>query len=85
VTCSAAGGGGGGTILINDPQNPGASFSTPLQGNGPAQISSNGTLNLATVSGQATVNGGRAFLTCGVTGNASFSLTITTPGGVLLR
>ncbi len=84
------GGGGGlgagtGTTFINDAQSPGVSFNftkAAFQSSGPLQDLFNGTLNLSTVSGQATLKGGRASITCSVTGNATASMTITTPGGV---
>lgn len=90
-TLFGTGGGGGGlgaasgTTFVNDSQSPGVSvvFSkSALEFSGPIQQSFNGTLNLATISGQATLNGGRASITCGVTGNATGSMIITTPGGV---
>lgn len=43
-----------------------------------------GTFSLATVSGQSTITGASASITCGVTGAATFSLTMTTPGGPLV-
>ena len=83
---NGGGGGGGGasTTYINDAQSPGVSVMLKggLVFSGPLQQSFNGTLDLATVSGQATLRGGRASITCGVTGNATASMTITTPGGV---
>jgi hypothetical protein len=79
-------GGGGSGAFINDPQNPG--FSLTGYGNmiapGPALPSSTGTFGLATVSGQATISSASASITCGVTGAARFSLTLTTPAGPLV-
>ena len=74
------------TTLINDPQNPGFTerVTNPLVGIGPAGISIGGTLNLATVSGQPAITGVRATFTCGVTGTAVFSLTVSAPGGPLV-
>jgi uncharacterized protein (TIGR03437 family) len=78
------GGGGGGTTvsILNDPVNPGFSLTTapPLQASGPFQLSLSGTLNLATVSGQPTIMGAKASITCGVTGAGTLSLTLSTPG-----
>jgi hypothetical protein len=77
------GGGGGSRSFINDPQNPGyeQTIAPPLQASGPATLALGGTLNLATVSGQPTIKGGRASFTCGVTGTATLSMTVSTPGG----
>jgi hypothetical protein len=43
-----------------------------------------GTFSLATVSGLPTITGASASITCGVTGAATFSITLTTPGGPLV-
>lgn len=90
VLFGGGGGGGGlgvgaGTTFVNDSQRPGVSVvftKSAFESSGPLQESFNGTLNLATVSGQSTLNGAPASITCGVTGNATGSMTITTPGGV---
>jgi hypothetical protein len=69
-------------VLLTDPQNPGyALVGASLQAMGPAQFALTGTLNLATVSGQATIAGTRVSITCGVTGSASISLTASSPAG----
>jgi uncharacterized protein (TIGR03437 family) len=81
----AGSGGGGGnatTTFIDDSLSPGAIINSGsgkvlLQGSGPAQGSYTGTLNVASVSGQPNLAGGRASITCGVTGNGSATLTIT--------
>ena len=84
---SGGGGGGGGGFAFSgilDPQNPGAALklATPLQAIGPGQFGPfNGVFNLATVSGQPTIRGARGTFTCGVTGNASLSMTLSGPGG----
>jgi hypothetical protein len=44
----------------------------------------NGTMNVATVSGQPTLTGMRASLTCGVVGGGTYGMTLTTPGGPLV-
>lgn len=77
-------GGGGGTIT-HDPLNPGI----VATGYGnlvslPLLPYAAGTFSLATVSGQSTITGASASITCGVTGAATFSLTMTTPGGPLV-
>jgi uncharacterized protein (TIGR03437 family) len=74
------------TVFINDPQNAGVSnsgMSGPLlSGAGPgAQLAVSGTLNLSTLSGAATLNGGVASITCGVTGSATLTMTIAVPSG----
>jgi hypothetical protein len=68
--------------FIQDPQNPGFALtsSIPGQAAGPLLPVRNGTLNFATVSGLPTINGLRVSITCGVTGAASFGLTITMLG-----
>lgn len=48
---------------------------------GPGQASFNGTLQLASVCGLAVLGGVQASLTCGVTGAATFTMTVSTPGG----
>ena len=87
---SLVGGGGGSggkvvTTFINDYQNPGYSVSgkgAPLiQASGPAQTSFTGTFDLAAVSSLANLNGARVSMTCGVSANASITMTITTPAG----
>jgi hypothetical protein len=79
-------GGNGKPAFINDPQNPGFSLTGygSLVANGPSLASIAGTFSLASVSGQATVSGASASITCGVTGAATYSLTLTTPGGPLV-
>jgi len=74
---------GGGGSFITNPQNPGFTLAgfTPLQGRGPLLPSVSGTFSLATVTGQAAITGASASMTCGVTGAATFSLTLSTPGG----
>ncbi len=70
--------------FINDPQNPGISVtsgSSPLlQAGGFGTVSVNGSVSLGTVSGQASIIGGQGSIACGVTGNASLTLTITGAG-----
>jgi hypothetical protein len=41
-------------------------------------------LSLTTVSGQPTITGVTASITCGVTGAAAYSMTLSTPGGPLV-
>ena len=79
-------GGGGNAAFINDPQNPGFSLSGfgNLIAPGPSLPSSTGTFSLATVGGQATIGSATASITCGVTGGATFGLTLTTPGEPLV-
>jgi uncharacterized protein (TIGR03437 family) len=85
---SGGGGGGGGagnnTTFVNDAQAPGITLTlkSPLEPTGPAQQMFSGTLNLATVSGQPTLKGVRASVTCGVTGNATGSMAVTIQGVV---
>ena len=78
--------GSGSTAFIEDPQNPGisATGTTPLEFSGSAAPLLNGTFNFATASGQPTINGARASITCGVTGAAVYSLTLSAPGGSLV-
>ena len=77
---------GGAITIIQDPQAPGYAMTTgsPLGGTGPTQYSQQGTLSLAAVGGQSVITGISASLTCGVTGAATFSMTLTTPGGPLV-
>jgi hypothetical protein len=79
------GGGGNSGSFIDDPQNPGlAAAVTPSLTFGGAAIPfliSN--LSLATANGQATMNGVRGSFACGVTGAATYALTVTTPQGIL--
>jgi len=78
-------GGYGGGIFISDPQNPGfLATGVPLQAVGPRLPAFSGTFSLATVSGQATISGASASITCGVTGAAAYSLTVSTPGGPIV-
>ena len=79
-------GGGGNGFFTNDPQNPGiTAFGLGnLVAGGPLLPSAAGTFSLATVSGQSSITGASASITCGVTGAAAFSLTLTTPGGPLV-
>jgi len=83
---SGGSGGGGNAAFINDPQNPGFSLTGfgNLIANGPSLVSTTGTFSLAAVSGQATISGASASITCGVTGAATYSLTLTTPAGPLV-
>ena len=80
---SSVSGGAGVGSFINNPQAPGFALtaSDPLQGHGPVLPSASATFNLATVSGQSNIIGASASMTCGVTGAATFSLTLSTPGG----
>jgi hypothetical protein len=82
---SFVGGQGNSGSFIDDPQNPGlAAATTPSLTFGGAAIPfliSN--LSLATVNGQATMNGVRGSFACGVTGAAVYALTLTTPQGIL--
>ena len=67
--------GGGNGLFTNDPQNPGITafgFGN-LVADGPMLPSAAGTFSLATVSGQPTITGASASITCGVTGAATFS------------
>ena len=78
--------GGGNGLFTNDPQNPGITafgFGN-LVAMGPLLPSASGTFSLATVSGLPSITGASASITCGVTGAAAFSLTLTTPGGPLV-
>jgi hypothetical protein len=79
-------GGFGSGSFINNPQNPGFTLTavSALQGHGPQLPSASGTFNLATVNGQAGISGASASITCGVTGAAAFSLTLSTPGDPLV-
>src|SRR5712692_5081538 len=90
---TAGGGGGGGcggggatATIINDPLDPGFT----LTGNNPCTFAASGTpvtfsrsedIGLATVSGLATIEDISASITCGASGNATLSLTFSTPGG----
>jgi hypothetical protein len=76
----------GGGSFINNPQNPGFALTAfaPLHSHGPLLPSAGATFNLATVSGEATISGASASITCGVTGAAAFSLTLSTPAGPLV-
>ncbi len=74
------------TIIVNDLQSPGVSFGGDsgflLRSAGAgAQVSLSGTLNLATLSGAPAITGGAASITCGVTGNATASMTVSTGSG----
>ena len=80
------GGGGATATIINDPLNPGFT----LTGNSPCTFAASGTpvtfsqsstIGLATVSGLATIEDISASITCGASGNATLSLTFSTPGG----
>jgi hypothetical protein len=78
--------GSGNGLFTNDPQNPGITafgFGN-LVATGPTLPFAGGTFSLATVSGQPTITGASASITCGVTGAATFNLTLTTPGGPLV-
>lgn len=79
-------GGTGGASFINNPQNPGFALTgtAALQGHGPLLPSAVATFNLGTVGGQAAISGATASITCGVTGSAVFSLTLSTPGDPLV-
>lgn len=79
-------GGTGVGSFINNPQNPGFALTAVdlLQGHGPQLPSASATFNLTTVSGQATISGASASMTCGVTGAATFSLILSTPGAPLV-
>jgi hypothetical protein len=78
--------GGGSGAFINDPQNPGFSLTgfSNLQGSGPTLPSAAATFSVATVGGQATITGASLSITCGVTGAATYSLTLSTPGNPLV-
>jgi len=80
------GGGGATATIINDPLNPGFT----LMGNSPCTFAASGTpvtfsrsedIGLASVSGLATIEDISASITCGASGNATLSLTFSTPGG----
>ena len=78
------GGTGDSGSFIDDPQNPGLAASTPpLTFGGAAIPFLTSNVNLATANGQATMNGVRGSLTCGVTGATVYALTVTTPQGIL--
>ncbi len=85
-------GGGGGAptaAFIEDPQNPGYEItqSPPVvrQGPGIGTLQSlTETLNFVTSDGQPTISGLSASITCGVTGAATYSLTITSTGAPLV-
>jgi hypothetical protein len=83
---SGVSGGNGSGSFINNPQNPGFALTaiTPLEAHGTLLPSVGATFNLATVNGQATITGASASITCGVTGTATFSLTLSTPGNPLV-
>ena len=92
-TLFGGGGGGGGgattAALIEDPQNPGFELTAtpPVQSVGPGVgglQSLSETFNFATVSGQQTITGGSASITCGVTGAAAYSLTLSATGPPLV-
>jgi uncharacterized protein (TIGR03437 family) len=68
---------------IPDPQNPGLNLNVAMSAAGPLQISNAGTLNVASANGQPILTGLSASATCGVTGNASASLTIAAGGSTL--
>ncbi len=78
------GGAGNSGTFIDDPQNPGLGASTsPLTFGGAAIPFLISNLNLVTANGQATMNGVRGSFSCGVTGAATYALTVTTPQGIL--
>jgi hypothetical protein len=78
--------GGGSGSFINDPQNPGFALTgfVPLQAHGPLLASLSATFSLASVSGQPDISGASASIACGVTGAATYNLTLSTPGGPLV-
>ena len=85
----AGGGGAPSTAFIEDPQNPGFGLTEtpPVRRMGPgigALQSLTETLNFLTPSGLATIDAASASVTCGVTGAATYSLTITASGPPLV-
>jgi hypothetical protein len=85
-------GGAGGNptaAFIADPQNPGFELTEtpPVERMGPVIVplqSLNETLSFVTVSGQPTITGASVSLTCGVTGAATYSLTLSATGPPLV-
>ena len=78
------GGQGNSGTFIDDPQNPGlGALTSPLTFGGSAIPFLTSNVNLTTASGQSTINGVRGSFSCGVTGAATFALTLTTPQGIL--
>jgi len=85
-------GGGGGTptaAFVGDPQNPGVELTEtpPVQRMGPgigSLQSLTETLSFLTASGQPIITGASASITCGVTGAATYSLTLSSPGPPLV-
>jgi hypothetical protein len=90
------GGGGGGSgstttsAFIEDPQNPGFGLTQtpPVRSTGPGLgtlQSLSETLSFAAVGGQPNITGASASITCGVTGAASYSLTLSTSPPLVLN
>ncbi len=85
-------GGGGGNptaAFIADPQNPGFGLTEtpPIQRMGPGigtLQSLTETLHFLTANAQATITGASASITCGVTGGATYSLTLSVTGPPLV-
>src|SRR5579863_1392073 len=72
---------------LNDPQNPGfaATTTAAVQAFGPVLPSlTNYTFSLASVGSQPTIAGVSASIACSVTGVATYSFTLATPGGPLV-
>jgi hypothetical protein len=80
-------GAGASASVLNDPKNPGfaATTTAAVQAFGPVLPSlTNYTFSLATVGSQPVIAGVSASITCGVTGAATYSFTLATPGGPLV-
>ena len=93
-TLFGGGGGGGGSTttsaFIEDPQNPGFELTQtpPVRRTGPGLgtlQSLSETLSFAAVGGQPAITGESASITCGVTGTATYSLTISTTPPLVLN
>jgi hypothetical protein len=80
-------GAGTAASVLNDPKNPGfaATTTVALQAFGPVLPSlTNYTFSLTTVGSQPVIAGVSASIACGVTGGATYSLSLATPGGPLV-
>jgi len=78
--------GAGTTSFVEDPENPGlsATATIPLQFTTSTLPTVEGSFSLGTASGEPTINGVRGAIICGVTGAASFAMTLSTPRGQLV-
>jgi hypothetical protein len=93
-TLFGGGGGGNGSTttfgFIEDPQNPGFELTQtpPVRGAGPGfgtLQSLTEALSFAAVGGRPAITGASASITCGVTGAASYSLTLSTSPPLVLN